>query len=220
MHVGIIMDGNRRYAKEHGFSQIVGHSLGLKNLVNIISKCSQLGVDTLTVYALSTENLKKRDQKEVNHLLGLVIEGVKKYKRQLIGENVRVKILGEIQSLPDKVVKNIDNITEQTKNGSKTLLQICLNYGGRDEIIRSVNKAINAGETIITEESIDKYLDSSLQPDLIIRSGGDLRTSNFLPWQSVYSEYYFTDKYWPEFNQEELVKAIEFFKSKQRRFGK
>lgn len=219
MHIGIIMDGNRRYAKSKHIPTALGHSMGLKNLLNITKACVKNQVKTLTVYALSTENLVKRDSQEVANILNIILTGIKKYKTLLIDNSVRIKILGKVTNLPEKIKTKLEDLVEQTKNGSEILLQICLNYGGRDEIIRSVNKAIQSGVTVIDELTIDKFLDSSLQPDLIIRPGKETRVSNFLTWQGVYSEYYFSDKYWPEFDEGDLANAINFYNSKQRRFG-
>jgi undecaprenyl diphosphate synthase len=214
------MDGNRTFAKSRLLPTVYGHTKGMENLVEILEEATKLGVKTLTVYALSTENYLKREKGEVDHILKLIIKGARYYKRKLIGNNVRVKVLGKFQSLPAKIVQTLDNLVDQTKSGNQILLQICLNYGGRDEIIRSINKAIASGEKEITEEILSNYLDSSLEPDLIIRSGGFQRTSNFLPWQSVYSEYYFTDKTWPEFTKSDLKNAIDSFNQLKRKFGK
>jgi undecaprenyl diphosphate synthase len=220
MHVAIIMDGNRRYAKSRNLPAVFGHAMGMRNLVKITKACVKNDIHTLTVYALSTENLIKRNADEVSNILNLIADSIKKHKKMLIGNNVRVKILGKLNSLPEKIANKLDELVDQTKNGKDILLQICLNYGGRDEIIRSVNEAIKNGEKEFDEDTINKYLDSSLQPDLIIRPGGETRISNFLTWQGVYSEYYFSDKYWPEFDEKELKKAIATFNKKERRFGK
>jgi undecaprenyl diphosphate synthase len=220
MHVAIIMDGNRRYAKKNLIQTITGHQSGMETLQRILGYCPKYNIETLTVYALSTENFVKRDETEINNIFRVMLEGARKYKRQLIGENVRVRILGKIQRLPQDLQETCENLVDSTKECSRTLLQVCLNYGGRNEIVEAVNTAMKNGETEITEEVISKYLYTSLEPDLIIRPGGEFRLSNFLTWQSAYSELYFTDKLWPEFDEEELKKAVDYYQSRNRRFGK
>jgi len=198
----------------------LGHNNGAKALARITELCPKYGVDVLTVYALSGENLIKRSENEVNDIFRTMIEAARSYKRQLVGENVRVRILGRISKLPIDIQESVAALVESTKNCTKLVLQICLNYGGRSEITQAVQKAIDNGEKEITEEVITRYIDSGPEPDLIIRPGGEFRLSNFLTWQSAYSELYFTDKLWPDFDEEELKKAIEFYNSRQRRFGK
>ncbi len=219
MHLGIIMDGNRRYAKKNLIEIIQGHKKGVDSLANIIDLCPKYSIDTLTVYAFSTENNHKRGETEVSNLFKIMISSIKKYKQSLIGKNVRVRILGKLQKLPISLQESLNDITESTKQGSKLLLQICLNYGGRSEIIEAVNQAIKDGEKIITEEIISKKLYSNLEPDIIIRPGGEYRLSNFLTWQSVYSELYFTETLWPNFDENDLIKALDFYHSRKRRFG-
>jgi undecaprenyl diphosphate synthase len=220
MHVGIIMDGNRRYAKKNFLSVALGHQGGFQALNKIVDYCPKYGIDTLTVYALSTENITKRSSEEVSNIFKILIEGARKLKRKLIGEGVRVKFLGRMHNLPDEVVEALNNLMEATKDCSKGLLQVCFNYGGRLEILEAVQLAIEAGEKKITEEIVNKYLYSPLEPDLIIRPGGEFRLSNFMTWQSVYSELYFTDKLWPEFKEQDLKDAVDFYNSRQRRLGK
>jgi len=220
MHLAIIMDGNRRWAKRNMLATALGHNNGAKALARITELCPKYGVDVLTVYALSGENLIKRSENEVNDIFRTMIEAARSYKRQLVGENVRVRILGRISKLPIDIQESVAALVESTKNCTKLVLQICLNYGGRSEITQAVQKAIDNGEKEITEEVITRYIDSGPEPDLIIRPGGEFRLSNFLTWQSAYSELYFTDKLWPDFDEEELKKAIEFYNSRQRRFGK
>jgi undecaprenyl diphosphate synthase len=219
MHLGIIMDGNRRYAKANLLEIFQGHKKGVDSLANVINLCPKYNIDTLTVYAFSTENNYKREEVEVNNLFRIMVESIRKYKRNLIGKNVRVRILGKLQKLPVSLQESLDDITESTKQGSKLLLQICLNYGGRSEIIEAVNQAIKEGEKVITEEIISNKLYSNLEPDIIIRPGGEYRLSNFLTWQSVYSELYFTETLWPNFNENDLIKALNFYHSRARRFG-
>ena len=213
------MDGNRRYAKKNLLETFQGHKKGVDSLANIINLCPKYNIDTLTVYAFSTENKNQREEVEVNNLFKIMINSIRKYKRNLIGKNVRVRILGKLQKLPQSLQDSLEDITESTKLGTKLLLQVCLNYGGRSEIIEAVNKAIQDGETVITEEMISSKLYSNLEPDIIIRPGGEYRLSNFLTWQSVYSELYFTETLWPNFDENDLAEALNFYHSRKRRFG-
>lgn len=220
MHIGVIMDGNRRYAKQNLVQIILGHRKGVLSLENLIELCPKYNIDTVTVYAFSTENFVNRTQEEQNNLFKVITEAARFYKRKLVGRDVRVKVLGKLQRLPEELVEAVDSLVDSTKAGTKVLLQLCLNYGGRSEIVEAVQKAVNSGEKEFTEEIISKYLYSCLEPDLIIRPGGEFRLSNFLTWQSAYSELFFTDTLWPDFGEADLVKALDFYNSRQRRFGK
>ena len=219
MHIAVIMDGNRRYAKQNLLQVILGHRKGVLSLEKLIELCPKYDIDTVTVYAFSTENFINRTLEEQNNLFKVMIEAARYYKRKLVGHNVRVKILGKLQKLPRELVDAVDSLVEATREETKVLLQVCLNYGGRSEIVEAVQKALDSGEENITEEIINKYLYSSLEPDLIIRPGGEFRLSNFLTWQSAYSELYFTETLWPNFGEPDLVKALDFYYSRQRRFG-
>jgi len=219
MHLGIIMDGNRRWAKLHALETIFGHNNGVKTLDKLLEICPSLGIQTITVYALSTENFVKRSELEIINLVDVISDAALKYKEKLIWKNVRVKVLGEINKVPKKLKSSLLQLVDETKDCSKSLLQICINYGGRNEIIRAVKKTIANGEEI-SEETISKNLDSNLEPDLIIRPGGHRRLSNFLMWQSAYSELYFTDVLWPDFNEAELIKALDYYNRQERKFGK
>ena len=214
------MDGNRRYAKQNLVQIILGHRKGVLSLENLIELCPKYNIDTVTVYAFSTENFVNRTQEEQNNLFKVITEAARFYKRKLVGRDVRVKVLGKLQRLPEELVEAVDSLVDSTKEGTKVLLQLCLNYGGRSEIVEAVQKAVNSGEKEFTEEIISKYLYSCLEPDLIIRPGGEFRLSNFLTWQSAYSELFFTDTLWPDFSEADLVKALDFYNSRQRRFGK
>jgi undecaprenyl diphosphate synthase len=219
MHLGIIMDGNRRWAKLHALETIFGHNNGVKALDRLLEVCPSLGIQTVTVYALSTENFVKRSEFEIINLVDVISNAALKYKEKLIGKNVRVKVLGEINKVPEKLKNSLLQLVDETKDCSKSLLQLCINYGGRNEIVRAVEKTIASGEEI-SEEAISRNLDSNLQPDLIIRPGGHKRLSNFLLWQSAYSELYFTDVLWPDFNENELIKALDYYNGQERKFGK
>jgi undecaprenyl diphosphate synthase len=219
MHLGIIMDGNRRWAKSHALETIFGHKNGVSTLDELLEICPKYGIDTITVYALSTENFVKRSELEVNNLVDVISGAAIKYKEKLLGKNVRVRVLGELTRIPKKLKDSLHQLVDGTKDCTKSLLQICINYGGRSEIIRAVEKTIANGQSL-TEEIITQNLDSALEPDLIIRPGGHKRLSNFLLWQGAYSELYFTDTLWPDFDEKELRKALDFYHTQERKFGK
>lgn len=213
------MDGNRRWAMQHSLATIFGHHSGVIALDKVLDACPKYGIESVTVYALSTENFVKRSELEINYLVDIISNAAIEYKEKLIGKNVRVKVLGEISKTPLKLKNSLNQLVEDTKDCSKSLLQLCINYGGRNEIVRSVEKIIAKGQSL-TEENITLNLDSSIQPDLIIRPGGHKRLSNFLMWQSAYSELYFTDVLWPDFNENELIKALDYYNGQERKFGK
>jgi len=225
-HIAIIMDGNRRWAKEKGIQTSEGHKAGAENLEKIAYYCNDLGIKYLTVYAFSTENWK-RSKEEVSALMLLLKNYLKKFSKNANKENVRIKILGNIESLEDGLKKSIEEAVERTKNCTGLTLNVAFNYGGRDEITNAMkkiatkiaNNEINIED--INEELISKnlYTENCPDPDLLIRPGGELRISNFLPWQLVYSEFYFTEKYWPDFNEEDLEDAIKVFNKRTRKFG-
>jgi undecaprenyl diphosphate synthase len=220
MHVGIIMDGNRTWAKNMGLDFIFGHRAGVKTLEKTMELCPYLGVKTLTIYAFSTENFK-RPTEQVEGILGIIADSAIKYKEKLLGKNVRARILGNLQTLSSKIAKpllELQKATSEIQNESLTL-QICVNYGGRDEIIRAVKNLIQKGEEV-SEESLSKNLDGSSDPDLIIRTSGQQRLSNFMLWQSAYSEFISTEKTWPEFDEIEFRKILKEYHSRKRRFGK
>lgn len=212
------MDGNRRWAKSNQFQTFLGHQNGVKALEKILAVCPDLGIDTLTVYALSVENLVKRSENEITDIFKIMIEGLRMKKRQLIGENIRVRILGKMSGLPQKLQETLTELVDKSKNCTKIVLQICLNYSGREEIVEATKNLIKEGMEI-TSENIDKILNYP-QVDLLIRPGGEMRLSNFLLYKSSYAELYFTDVLWPDFDQKELQKAINWYKDRNRRFGK
>jgi len=223
-HIGIIMDGNRRWAAKRGLTVNQGHEAGAKNLVKIVEHCLDLGVKTLTVYTLSTENWRKRAKEEVKGIFDLLVRMVKEKKEEYKKKGVKIAILGDFQAFPRKVVRAIKEILAIVKKHERLKVNLALNYGGRDEILRAVKKIIAEGvpPEKLTEENFSKFLytNGEPDPDLIIRTGGELRLSNFLLWQMSYSELYFTDILWPDFTPEELDKAIADYQKRQRRFGK
>lgn len=222
-HIGIIMDGNRRWAAKKGLSAIQGHEAGMQALVKIVEHCLDLGVKTLTVYALSTENWRKRAQKEVKGIFNLLVKAVEEKKDEYQQKGIKMAIIGDFQAFPRKVVKAIREILSVVKTHERLKVNVALNYGGRDEIIRAVRQMISQGiaPQAVNEKTFAKFLytNGEPDPDLMIRTGGEVRLSNFLLWQLSYAELYFTDVLWPDFSPQELDKAIAHFQKRQRRFG-
>ena len=223
-HIGIIMDGNRRWAEKKGLSVNDGHKAGAQALEKIIEYCLKLGVKTLTVYALSTENWRQRSQKEVKGIFDLLVGYVKERKKDYARRGVKLAVLGEFQAFPRKVANALKEVLGIIKKEERLKVNVALNYGGRDEIIKAVKEIMTKKIPVekITEETFGKFLYTSgeADPDLIIRTGGEIRLSNFLLWQMSYSELYFTDTLWPNFSPKELDKAIFEYQRRQRNFGK
>lgn len=217
--VGIIMDGNGRWAKARGLSRNEGHKAGSKAIRGVIECLSDLGVEHVTFYAFSTENWK-RPKNEVDGIMDLIygyLEQVKEIKDEY---DASVRFIGDKSALPAKLRKKCIEIENMSRNGSR-IINVALNYGGRDEIVRAVNEAIKEGCNPVTEADISRHLYTcdSPDPDLIIRTGGDLRISNFMIWQSAYSEIYVTETLWPDFDRDEVIKAADTFYKRKRRFG-
>ena len=225
-HIAIIMDGNRRWAKAKGKPAAFGHKAGAKTLENIVRYANKIGLKYITVYAFSTEN-RKRAEDEVNALMMLLQNYLDEYSKRADSENIRVKILGDITVLSQGMQKSIINCMERTQNNTGVTFNIALNYGGRDEIIKAIKniaKQVQDGEIDIekiNEETISNNLYTAGQPDpdLLIRTSGEIRLSNFLPWQLVYSEFLFIDKNWPDFTEEDLDNAIVEYQKRTRKFG-
>ncbi|NMA94324.1 MAG: isoprenyl transferase [Clostridiales bacterium] len=225
-HVAIIMDGNGRWAKERGLNRLRGHYAGVESLIEIVRTSSDLGIKYLTVYAFSTENWK-RPLEEISGLFKLLISFVARELENLVQNNVKVGILGERSVLPEDVNRSIDKALESTKNCTGLSFNIALNYGGRAEILRAAKKFAaqcaqgEADAENFSENDFSKlmYTADIPDPDLIIRTGGERRLSNFLTWQSAYSELYVTDIYWPDFSPEEYEKALDDYRQRDRRFG-
>ena len=225
-HIAIIMDGNRRWAKQKGLTTKDGHKEGSKNLERIAKYCNNIGLKYLTVYAFSTENWK-RAQDEVSALMFILKANIDAMLRKTELENVKIRVIGEKENIPADIQERIDKLVEKTKNNTGLVLNIAFNYGGRAEIVTAtklIAEKVKNGELQIediTEDTITNtiYTAGQPDPDLLIRTSGELRTSNFLPWQTVYSEYYFTHKYWPEFDENALREAIQEFQKRNRRFG-
>ena len=224
-HIAIILDGNGRWAKKRGMPRSFGHVKGCENLEDICEVAKELGVKYLTVYAFSTENWK-RSKEEVDGLMKLFRNYLKKCIKISQKNNMRVKVIGDITALDSDIQESIEKLEDFSKDFTDLHFQIALNYGSRDEITRAVNRMLEdqkAGklETPVSEDTISGYLDTAglPDPDLMIRTSGELRLSNYLLWQLAYSEFYFTDVPWPDFKKEELVKAIEKYNERDRRYG-
>ena len=225
-HIAIIMDGNRRWAKVQGKPVSFGHKEGAKTLEKIVRYANKIGLEYITVYAFSTENWKRAEE-EVKALMMLLQNYLDEYSKRADTENIKVKILGDITALSEGMQKSINKCMERTKDNTGVTFNIALNYGGRDEIIKAIkqialevkNKTLDIED--ITEETISNslYTKGQPDPDLLIRTSGELRLSNFLPWQLVYSEFLFIDKNWPDFNEEDLDNAILEYQKRTRKFG-
>lgn len=218
-HVAIIMDGNGRWAKKRNLPRTMGHIEGAKTLRKILEHAIKKNIKYLTVYAFSTENWKRSDE-EVNALMSLFSKYIKKERKNLMDNEVRFYVSGSRKNISKKLLEEIDEISEFTKNNKKIVLNIAFNYGGRNEIIEAINAGIKNGEQEFTEEILSKYLYNNFpDPDLIIRTAGEYRVSNFLLWQMAYSEIYVSEKTWPDFDEEEFDRAIMDFNKRERKFG-
>lgn len=225
-HIAIIMDGNGRWAKSKFMPRTYGHKVGVETIRKIVKECSRLGVKYLTLYAFSTENWK-RPQEEVSALMGLLVTYLKNELDELHKNNVKILTIGDISKLPDVCVDELEKSIEKTKNNTGVTLSLALNYGSRDDIkkaVREISKNVSDGKISvedIDDEMISKHLYTKniIDPDLVIRTSGEQRLSNFLLWEVAYSEFYFTDIHWPDFDEENLQKAIYSYQKRDRRFG-
>ncbi len=220
-HIGIIMDGNGRWAKARGKNRLVGHREGVESVRVIVEASKKIGIQNLTLYAFSTENWKRATE-EVNGLMLLFEQFLKSEKKLMLKENIRLRIIGRKEGVSDRLLRVIDEVEKETYLPNPSLeLNIAFNYGGRAEIVDGINKLLSEGKKKISEDEFKNYLYNTYIPDpeLIIRTSGEFRTSNFLLWQSAYSEYYITDVFWPDFREEEYKKAIDSYIKRERRFG-
>ena len=222
-HLAIIIDGNRRWAKRRGLSSFQGHKKGLENVERIGESCWEKGIKVLTFYVFSTENWK-RSKKEINYLMKLFLNNLTKRNiKKLNDKGIKFQTIGQKKKLPQLLQNKIEEAEESTKNNKKGILNLAISYGGRAEIIQAVKNIIRKKIAVnkINEEIVNQNLWTAglSYPDFIIRTGGELRLSNFLVWQSAYSELYFIKKYWPEFNEEDLNKALNEYNRRERRFG-
>jgi len=218
-HLAIILDGNRTWARLNNKPEILGHSEGAKNIQNIVKLSLKNNIKVLSLYVLSTENLKNRSQFELQHLFSL-FEKLINYKSLFEENKVKLQISGDLSLLPNSVQNSMNTLLKETKTNNAMVLNLCMNYGGRDEIIRAIKKIKTPLE--ITEETFAKYLDTGNLPevDLLIRTGGHQRISNFLIWKAAYAELFFSNQNWPDFNENEFNKALEFYNNTDRKFGK
>ena len=225
-HVAIILDGNGRWAKKKHMPRTYGHVQGSKVVEDMLTIVDDIGVKYLTIYAFSTENWK-RSPDEVSTLMKILRTYLKDCIKKCMKNNVKCRVIGESVGLSEDIVDRIFNLEEATKNNTGLNFTIAINYGGRDEIVRAVKKIANDLQSNklltdnINEELINSYLDTNElpDPDLLIRTSGEERLSNFMPWQLAYTEFYFTPVLWPDFNREELIKAFEKYNKRERRFG-
>ncbi|AGG07449.1 UDP pyrophosphate synthase [Dehalococcoides mccartyi] len=221
-HIAIIMDGNGRWAERRGLSRLEGHKAGLENARRVIRHLSSLGVKYVTLYSFSTENWKRPDA-EIKGLFGLINDVISSYIPELAGNNIRLRHLGHLDKLPAMLKHKLESLLSETSQNSGLTLSLAFDYGGRDEIIQAVKKLVKDGiePDKISEELFAGYLFTTGIPEagLIIRTGGEIRLSNFLLWQSAYSELYFSEVMWPDFGEKEIDRAISAFNQRQRRFG-
>lgn len=225
-HIAIIMDGNRRWAKNRMLPIKLGHKQGAETLKKVVRYANSIGLEYITVYAFSTENWK-RSEEEVTALMSLLESYLDDFSKEADTENIVIRVLGDLTALSSSLQESIQKTIERTKNNTGTVFNIALNYGGRNEIvnaIQNISKEVLEGKIKledINEEVVSNHLYTKNipDPDLLIRTSGELRLSGFLPWQSVYSEFIFLDKLWPDFTPEDLSNAIEVFKKRNRKFG-
>jgi undecaprenyl diphosphate synthase len=221
-HVAIIMDGNGRWALSRGLPRLAGHRAGTENLRRIITACVEFGVKYLTIYAFSTENWG-RPREEVEGLMHILEDVIDRELAELDKEGVQLRHIGRLERLDPKIQEKVLHAIDLTKNNNKLILNVAFNYGGRDEIICAIQKMIRDGVAPddVTADLVGRYLFTAgvPDPDLIIRTSGELRVSNFLIWQGAYSEWYVTSTYWPDFDKEEFRKALDTFGKRDRRYG-
>jgi undecaprenyl diphosphate synthase len=222
-HVAIIMDGNGRWARERRLPRLAGHRAGVENLRRVLEACGEFGIKYLTLYAFSTENWD-RPEAEVKGLINILEEVIDRELSQLHEKGVQLRHLGRLERLSPELIEKVNQAIELTRDNDRLVLNIAWNYGGRDEIVQAIEKIIESGISPeeITEELISSHLYTSgcPDPDLIIRTSGELRVSNFLIWQGAYAEWYVTPTYWPDFGRDELRAALVEYAARERRFGR
>ena len=226
-HIAIIMDGNGRWAKQKGFLRAIGHENGTKSVKETVETCAELGIENLTLYAFSTENWN-RPKLEVDTLMKLLVSSLKKEIKTLQDNNIKLNAIGNLTALPKKVYKELHEVISKTENNTRMTLTLALSYGSREELISAIKEISNkVKNNIISSESIDEsvinkhlYTQNLPDVDLLIRTSGEQRISNFLLWQIAYAELYFTDILWPDFTKQHLYDAIIDYQKRERRFGK
>ncbi len=222
-HIALIIDGNGRWAKRRGLPRSVGHKFGLDNLIKQIKFIQKLNVKNLSIYCFSTENWN-RPKEEVNYLMNdLFNKMLDKFRVEYIEKDVRIKISGDIddERIPDEIREKAKSLIRDTESKTGFILNPCINYGGRQEIVKAINDIISSGKKSITSVDFEKYLytNDMLPLDLIIRTSGEMRSSNFMPWQTTYSEWYYTKTLWPSFDKSHLLRALKKYMRRNRRFG-
>lgn len=225
-HIAIIMDGNGRWAKSRFMPRTYGHKVGVETIRKVVKECSRLGVKYLTLYAFSTENWK-RPKEEVSALMGLLVKYLRNELEELHKNNVKILTIGDISKLPQACIEELDHAKEKTKDNRGLVMSLALNYGGRNDLVNAVKNI--SQEVVYGKISVDDICDDlisshlstkeSPDPDLVVRTSGEQRLSNFLLWELAYSEFYFADIHWPDFDEKELQKAIFAYQSRDRRFG-
>lgn len=220
-HIAIIMDGNRRWAKEKNLPSALGHKKGVDALKTTMRACDDFGIKYLTVYAFSTENWNRKPE-EVNFLMDLLGQTLKSELKEMHKNNVVISFIGDISKLSNNLQKILANAVETTRNNTGVHLQIAFNYGARDEIVNAVKNIIQEGITTVTEETISQHLYTNdiPDPDLLIRTGGEMRISNYLLWQIAYSEFIVRKEFWPDFDKNSLAECLLEYQNRNRRFGK
>ncbi|SNZ07088.1 undecaprenyl diphosphate synthase [Persephonella hydrogeniphila] len=220
-HVAIIMDGNGRWAKRRGLPRVYGHREGAKRVEDIIDISKRVGIKWLSVFAFSTENWG-RPKEEVDAIMSLLVEYINKKVPYLVENNIRLRFMGRIEQLPDMIKNSVVEGEKATENCTGMNFVVALNYSGKAEIIDAVNRVLKEGKREISEEDFREYfyIPDMPDPDLLIRTSGEERISNFMLWQTAYTEFYFTETLWPDFDQEEFLKALYEYQSRERRFGK
>ncbi|OQA91608.1 MAG: Ditrans,polycis-undecaprenyl-diphosphate synthase ((2E,6E)-farnesyl-diphosphate specific) [Elusimicrobia bacterium ADurb.Bin231] len=219
-HIAIIMDGNGRWAKKKGLGRIFGHRAGIESVRDIIRAANEIGISVLTLFAFSTENWN-RPESEIRELFGILKYFLKKELNEIKKNGIVLRILGNISGLPSDVRSEVARAENDTRNNTGMILNVALNYGGRQEIIQAVNRIVSSGVKSVDETEFERYLYTGAipSPDLLIRTSGEYRISNFLLWQIAYTELYFTDVLWPDFRKEHLLEAIAEYQKRERRFG-
>jgi undecaprenyl diphosphate synthase len=220
-HVGIIMDGNGRWAQQRGLPRLAGHRAGTENIRRVLTGCVEFGVKILTIYAFSTENWR-RPEHEVRGLMSIFARVIDRELNELHQQGVQLRHVGRLEGISEKLQAKVQRAIELTKNNDRILLNVAFNYGGRAEIVDAVRCIVRDGVPAeeVTEDTISHYLYTHCpDPDLIIRTSGEFRTSNFLLWQAAYAEYYVTPTYWPDFDKENLYQALLAYSQRERRFG-
>lgn len=224
-HVAFIMDGNRRYAKKRGQPSHFGHKAGAKTLENVLEWCDEKNISTITLFTFSVQNFN-RSQEEKTKLFDLFENYFSKWKKSDKRKGKNIKFLGRLHLFPQKIQDLCQDIQSENKEENTKTIQFCFGYGGREEIVdasKALAKDVQEGKVLlenINEDTLSNYVYSSLKPDIIIRTGGDMRTSNFLLWQSAYSEWFFIDTLWPAFSKEEFEAILNTFQNREQRFGK